>query len=70
MSQQDVASLGGTLSPAFPLPVPARQSFQARIIEDLQILAVFQRRLPEIFLEFRNEKTRILITAFLRHIFD
>ena len=56
MLQQDAASLGGALSPAFPFPAPARQRFQARIIEDLQFLAIFQRRLPKVFPEFRDKK--------------
>ena len=70
MSQPHVASLSRTLSPAFPFPAPACEGFQAGIIEDSQIPAVFQRRFPEIFFEFRNEKTRMVVTAFLRHIFD
>ena len=67
-----VTSLGGTLSPAFPFvfPVPAHQSFQAGIIEDLQFLAVFQRRLPEVFFEFSYKKTGVLVAAFFGNVFD
>ena len=53
-----------------PLPAPARQGFQARIIEDPLFLAVFQRRLPEVFFEFRNKKTGVPVAAFFGDVFD
>ena len=53
-----------------PFPAPRIERFQAPVVEDAQFLAVFQRRRPEIFFEFRDEITRIVVTAFLRHIFD
>ena len=53
-----------------PFPIPAHQRFQARIIEDLQFLAVFERRFPEIFFEFRNKKTGVLVAAFFGNVLD